>query len=95
MLESNFRTFVKETIKSWLVVSPEVIQGMKRTQQIWKFKNESDFLYGMLIGMIQGDVDRYYKVTHNGKRPSEDDSREIQEIIESSAKDFRVIIYKE
>ena len=94
VLMPEFRKFVEETVKVWLDITPEVVQGMKRTQQIWKFHNESDFLYGMLIGQITGDVQRYYKAKHGNNPPNEEDAREISEIIESHAKDFREIIYK-
>ncbi|MHB8547265.1 MAG: hypothetical protein ACYDAJ_10905 [Nitrosotalea sp.] len=94
VLTPEFRKFVIETIKVSLIVAPDIIQGFKRTQQIWKFQNESDFIYGMLIGQITGDIHRYYKATHNNNQPTRDDGVEISEIIESYAKDFREIIYK-
>ncbi|MGI0073660.1 MAG: hypothetical protein ACREA3_07610 [Nitrosotalea sp.] len=58
-------------------------------------KSESDFLYGLIVGMIQGDVYKQFRDTHLGRRLNEDESMEIKEIIESHAKEIRDIFYKE
>ena len=92
-LDNNFRRAVEDTIKSWLPLAPIIKQGDPKPQQIWKYEHESDFLYGMLIGEIHGDVHRLFKTIYN-RAPSQEEGNEIKEIIESNAKELRTALYK-
>jgi len=62
-------------------------------REIWKCKNESDFLYGWYMGRSD-DFCRNQFFLHYHKAPDENESKEIHDILLNHAKDFRVQLDK-
>ncbi len=89
----EFHRYVEHTTKAWIAFAPYIVRGTDVPKRIWKFKNESDFLYGLIVGMIQGDVYKQFRDNYLGRRPDEEESMEIKEIIESHGEEIRDICY--
>ena len=57
-------------------------------REIWKCKNESDFLYGWHMGRSD-DFCRNQFFLHCHEAPDENEAKEIHDILLNHAKDFR------
>jgi len=57
-------------------------------QEIWKCKDESDFLYGWHMGRSD-DFCRNQFFLHYHRAPDENEAKEIHDILLDHAKDFR------
>lgn len=54
----------------------------------WKFSNSVDFHYGHFVGMMEMNASTVYSLFYK-KQPSQEEMKEIQEIIEEFGEPFR------
>ena len=80
---------VEDEIKILEMCKPEP----KKFKQIWRYEHHEDFLYGWMVGMIEGAVSVIF-MTKMGTKPSIEEQFEIREIIETHGAKIRSLIFR-
>jgi hypothetical protein len=88
VLDLHIRKDVESAIKNWCPNVTLLKKEESRSQKVWKFKSGSDFIYGYLVGQMEGYiagliVGRYHKI------PDAQESKEIRKMVEIRAKEIR------
>jgi ABC-type polysaccharide/polyol phosphate transport system ATPase subunit len=82
VLSTYIRKEIESAIKNWCPNVTLLKKGESRLQKIWKFKSGSDFIYGYLVGQMEGYIAGLI-VGRHGKIP---DSEEIRQVMTSYEK---------
>lgn len=91
VLDPYVRKEIDSTIKNWCPNVTLLKKEESSSQKIWKFKNGSDFIYGYLVGQMEGYIAGII-VGKYGKIPDADESKEIRKMVEVRAKEIRQIM---
>lgn len=88
VLGPHIRKDMESAIKNWCPNVTLLKKEESRSQKVWKFKSGSDFIYGYLVGQMEGYiagliVGRYEKI------PNAEESKEIRKMVEIRAKEIR------
>lgn len=91
VLGPYIRKEVKNAIENWCPNVTLLKKGELRLQKVWKFKSSSDFIYGYLVGQMEGYiagliVGRHYKI------PDAEETKEIRKMVEVRAKEIRQVM---
>lgn len=81
-LSPEFRKYLEETIHGIITGIPSLKKEYPKFKDDWKFDNESDFLYGCIVGQILGTSLTAFKMTHNREARS-DEILMIGQLVES------------
>ena len=82
---------IGSAIKNWCPNVTLLKKGESRSQKVWKFKSGSDFIYGYLVGQMEGYIAGLIVGKH-GKIPDADESKEIRKMVEIRAKEIRQVM---
>ncbi|HEX5457194.1 MAG TPA: hypothetical protein VFX64_02280 [Candidatus Nitrosotalea sp.] len=82
---------IENAIKNWCPNVTILKKGESRLQKVWKFKSSSDFIYGYLVGQMEGYIAGLI-VGRHGKIPDSEESKEIRKMVEVRAKEIRHVI---
>lgn len=82
---------IENAMKNWCPNVTLLKKGEPRLQKVWKFKNGSDFIYGYLVGQMEGYIAGLIFGRH-GKIPDPEESREIRKMVEVRAKEIRQVM---
>lgn len=88
VLNLQIRKEVESAIKNWCPNVTLLKKGESRLQRIWKFKDGSDFIYGYLVGQMEGYIAGFI-VGRYGKIPDLEENKEIRKMVEVRAKEIR------
>ncbi len=91
VLGPYIRKEVESAIKNWCPNVTLLKKGESRLQKIWKFKNGSDFIYGYLVGQMEGYIAGFI-VGRHGKIPDSEENKEIRKMVEIRAKEIRQVM---
>ena len=91
VLGPYIRKEVENAIKSWCPNVTLLKKGESRLQKVWKFKSGSDFIYGYLVGQMEGYIAGLI-VGRHGKIPDSEESKEIRKMVEVRAKEIRQVM---
>jgi hypothetical protein len=91
VLGPYIRKEIDGAIKNWCPYVTILKKGESRSQKVWKFKNGSDFIYGYLIGQMEGYIAGLI-VGRHGKIPDAEESKEIRKMVEIRAKEIRQVM---
>lgn len=81
-LSQEFRKYLEETIHLIILGIPSLKKEYPKFKSDWKFDNESDFLYGCIVGQILGSSLTSFKMIHN-REAKPDEMLMIGELVES------------
>lgn len=87
-LDANIKQGVEKAIKNWCPNVTILKKGESRLKRIWQFNNGSDFIYGYLVGQMEGYIAGFI-VGKYGKIPTAEESGEIRKMVEVRAKEIR------
>lgn len=90
-LEPYIRKEVQNAIDNWCPNVTLLKKSENRMQKVWRFDNGSDFIYGYLIGQMEGYIAGLIVGKH-AKIPDPGDTREIRKMVEVRAKEIRSVI---
>ncbi len=82
---------IQNAIENWCPNVTLLKKSESRMQKVWKFKNGSDFIYGYLIGQMEGYIAGLV-VGRHGKIPDSGETKEIRKMVEVRAKEIRNVI---
>lgn len=82
---------IENAMKNWCPNVTLLKKGESRLQKVWKFKNGSDFIYGYLVGQMEGYIAGLIFGRH-GKIPDPEESKEIRKMVEVRAKEIRQVM---
>lgn len=85
------RKEIENSIKNWCPNVTLLKKGESRLQRVWKFKNGSDFIYGYLVGQMEGYIAGLI-VGRHGKIPNAEESKEIRKMVEVRANEIREVM---
>ena len=85
------RKEIESAIRGWCPNVTLLKKGESRLQKIWKFKSGSDFIYGYLVGQMEGYIAGII-VGRHGKIPDSEESKEIRKMVEVRAKEIRQVM---
>ncbi len=91
VLGPQIRKEIESAIKNWCPNVTLLKKGELRLQKIWKFKSGSDFIYGYLVGQMEGYIAGLI-VGRHGKIPDSEESKEIRKMVEERAKEIRHVM---
>ncbi len=91
VLEPQIREELENAIKNWCPNVTLLKKSETRLQKVWRFKNGSDFIYGYLVGQMEGYIAGLV-VGRHGKIPDAEESKEIRKMVEVRAKEIRQVI---
>jgi hypothetical protein len=87
-LSTLIRKEVENAMKNWCPNVGLLKRGESHLQKVWKIKYGSDFIYGCLVGQMEGYIAGFIAVRH-GKFPVIDEKSEIRKMVEVRAKEIR------
>lgn len=82
---------IENAIKNWCPNVTLIKKSESRLQRVWRFKSGSDFIYGYLVGQMEGYIAGLI-VGRHGKIPDAEESNEIRKMVEVRAKEIRQVI---
>ena len=85
------RKDVEGAIKNWCPNVTLLKKEESRSQKVWKFKNGSDFIYGYLVGQMEGYIAGLI-VGKYSKIPDREESKEIRKMVEIRAREIRHVM---
>lgn len=91
VLGPEIKKELENAIKNWCPNVTILKKGETRLQKVWKFKSGSDFIYGYLVGQMEGYIAGLI-VGRHGKIPDADESKEIRKMVEVRAKEIRQVM---
>jgi len=91
VLEPLIRKDIDSAIKNWCPNVTLLKKEESRSQKVWKFKNGSDFIYGYLVGQMEGYIAGMI-VGRYGKIPDAGETKEIRKMVEVRAKEIRQVM---
>jgi len=91
VLGPYIRKEIDNAIKNWCPNVTLLKKGESRSQKVWKFKSGSDFIYGYLVGQMEGYIAGII-VGKYGKIPDIGESKEIRKMVEVRAKEIREVM---
>ena len=91
VLGPYIRKEIDGAIKNWCPNVTLLKKDESRSQKVWKFKSGSDFIYGYLVGQMEGYIAGLIVGKH-GKIPDADESKEIRKMVEIRAKKIRQVM---
>lgn len=91
VLGPYIRKDIESSIKNWCPNVTLIKKGELRLQKVWKFKNGSDFIYGYLVGQMEGYIAGLI-VGRYGKIPNVEESKEIRKMVEVRANEIRDVM---
>ena len=90
-LDPHIRIEVDNAIKNWCPNVTLLKKEESRSQKVWKFKSGSDFIYGYLVGQMEGYIAGMI-VGKYGKIPDASETKEIRKMVEVRAKEIRQVM---
>ncbi|MDE1769580.1 MAG: hypothetical protein KGI28_03365 [Thaumarchaeota archaeon] len=93
VLNQQIRKEMDDAIKNWCPNVTLLKKEESRAQKVWKFKSGSDFIYGYLVGQMEGYIAGLIVGKH-GKIPDAEESKEIRKMVEIRAKEIRQVMSK-
>ena len=91
VLGPYIRKEIDGAIKNWCPNVTLLKKDESRSQKVWKFTSGSDFIYGYLVGQMEGYIAGLIVGKH-GKIPDADESKEIRKMVEIRAKKIRQVM---
>jgi hypothetical protein len=91
VLEPQIKKELENAIKNWCPNVTLLKKSESRLQKVWRFKNGSDFIYGYLVGQMEGYIAGLV-VGRHGKIPDAEENKEIRKMVEVRAKEIRQVI---
>ena len=91
VLGTYIRKEIDSAIKNWCPNVTLLKKGESRSQKVWKFKSGSDFIYGYLVGQMEGYIAGLIVGKH-GKIPDAEENKEIRKMVEIRAKEIRQVM---
>lgn len=88
VLSSEIRIEIESAIKTWCPNVTILKKGESHLKKVWKFNHGSDFIYGYLVGQMEGYIAGFI-VGRHGKIPDTIESSEIRKMVEIRAKEIR------
>ena len=82
---------IDSAIKNWCPNVTLLKKGESRSQKVWKFKSGSDFIYGYLVGQMEGYIAGLIVGKH-GKILDAEENKEIRRMVEIRAKEIRHVM---
>ena len=90
-LDLSIKQNVESAIKNWCPNVTILKKGEARLKKVWKFENSSDFIYGYLVGQMEGYIAGFI-VGKYGKVPTAEENREIRKRVEIRAIEIRNVM---
>ncbi|MFZ0184944.1 MAG: hypothetical protein WBV92_05875 [Nitrosotalea sp.] len=91
VLEPYIQKDIDSAIKNWCPNVTLLKKEESRSQKVWKFKSGSDFIYGYLVGQMEGYIAGMI-VGRYGKIPDANETKEIRKMVEIRAKEIRQVM---
>jgi hypothetical protein len=91
VLEPYIQKDIDSAIKNWCPNVTLLKKEESRSQKVWKFKSGSDFIYGYLVGQMEGYIAGMI-VGRHGKIPDSNETKEIRKMVEIRAKEIRQVM---
>jgi hypothetical protein len=91
VLGPYIRKEIDSAIKNWCPNVTLLKKRESRSQKVWKFKSGSDFIYGYLVGQMEGYIAGLIVGRHN-KILNVEESKEIRKMVEIRAKEIRHVM---
>ena len=91
VLGPHIRKEIDGAIKNWCPNVTFLKKDESRSQKVWKFKSGSDFIYGYLVGQMEGYIAGPIVGKH-GKIPDVEENKEIRKMVEIRAKEIRQVM---
>ncbi len=92
-LQPEFRQLARKVIEDSLRVFSQYTSSVSRGKKVWKYDNEFDFVYGYFVGQLNGSIITIIQFM-TGREATEEEKDEVDEIIQTYAKDARGIFSK-
>ena len=95
MSDVSVRKSIDEYVKRRIKELPSELKIVNpRIQQVWKFENKIDFLYGYYVGKLEEATIHYLTKSRRASSSVFDDTAEIKEVIEIHRQEIHEIISK-
>lgn len=91
VLSPDIKIEIENAIKNWCPNVTILKKGESRLRRVWKFKDGSDFIYGYLVGQMEGYIAGFIVGKHD-KIPDTEESSEIRKMVEIRAKEIRHVM---
>ncbi len=91
VLDLSIKQGVESAIKNWCPNVTMLKKGEARLKKVWKFENSPDFIYGYLVGQMEGYIAGFI-VGKYGKVPTTEENREIRKMVEIRAIEIRNVM---
>lgn len=90
-MDASIKQNVENAIKNWCPNVTILKKGEARLKKVWKFENSPDFIYGYLVGQMEGYIAGFV-VGKYGKIPTAEENREIRKMVEIRATEIRNVM---
>lgn len=91
-LSENDRRVIEQLVADEINILRTARPDPRRFRQIWRYEHENDFLYGYIVGLIEGAVATMFMQREN-RRLSLEEQFQIREIIEVHSREIRSLIF--
>jgi hypothetical protein len=95
-LEKKDKKILETMIEEEILKIPGLVRNLRlpQFQDLFKIKNESEYVYGYTHGSIIGKFETYYFIVHKSKKPSNVEVDEIGKMIFEKSNEIRNAISK-
>lgn len=92
-LDQEFRKRAGETIENYLRILSGTSPNRQNLIDTWKYEHEDDFMYGLVVGQLDGLILGYFIGIYD-RAPSDEESQEIRGIVQAYAQQIKELVHQ-
>ena len=90
-LDSEFRKKAGQTIENYLRILSGTFPNRQSLADTWRYEHEDDFLYGLVVGQLDGLIVGYFRGIYD-RAPSDEESQEIKGIVQAYVQQIKALV---